>query len=187
MPGGMPGGRRGGGGRQGGPSEGQRRQAGGGTVLYDSVFLASDEILQNQTGRKAIIVLSDGVDHGSKVSEKEATNAAHHADTLIYCIRYYDTKVNSGAFGGGKSQENASQGKKALTILSQETGGRTFEVTKKMTLKEIYDKIQEELRNQYSLGYTSSNTDGTAFRHIKLRTKDEKLEVVTRAGYYPKN
>ena len=72
-------------------------------------------------------------------------------------------------------------------MLSQETGGRTFEVAKKMTLKEIYDKIQEELRNQYSLGYTSSNNNGTAFRNIKLRTKNEKLEVVTRTGYYPKN
>lgn len=185
-PGRMPGGSRGGGGRQGGPSGGQRQKTGVGTVLYDSVFLASDEILQHQEGRKAIIIISDGVDSGSKVSEKEATDAAHHADTLVYSIRYYDSSAYSGPFGGGRGQDEVSRGKKTLNMISQETGGRMYEVTKKMTLKEIYDKIQDELRNQYSLGYTPSNKDGSAFRHIRLRTKDEKLEVVTRTGYYPK-
>jgi VWFA-related protein len=186
-PGRIPGGRSGGGGRQGVPSGGQRQQPRAGTVLFDAVFLASDEILQQQEGRKAIIVISDGVDNGSKVREKEATDAAHRADTLIFCIRYYDSSTYSGLFGGGIDQDEISRGKKTLTMLSQETGGRMFEVTKKLTLKEIYDKIQEELRNQYNLGYTPANNSGTEFRRIKLRTKDEKLEVVTRAGYYPKN
>lgn len=176
-----PGGRRGGG-RRGGPSPGgQRRVQGGGTVLFDAVFLASDEILRTQEGRKAIMLISDGVDHGSKVNEKEATDAAHRADVLIYSIRYYDSSAYSGASGG-----EGSTGAKALKTLSQETGGRMFEVTKKLTLKGIYDQIQEELRNQYNIGYTPSNITGTGFRHIKLLTKDEKLEVVTRAGYYPR-
>jgi VWFA-related protein len=191
IPSGIPGGRRSGGGRQGRPPGeppgGQRNRLRAGTVLYDAVFLASDEILQNQEGRKAIIAISDGVDRGSKVSEQEAMEAAHHADTLIYSIRYYDSQAYARPFGGEKGQDETAQGKKTLTMLSQETGGRMFEVAKKMTLKDIYDKIQEELRNQYNLGYISSNNNGTAFRHIKLRTKDEKLEVVTRTGYYPKN
>jgi VWFA-related protein len=180
-PGGYPGGRRGGG-RQGGPYPGgQRRTQGGGTVLYDSVFLASDEILRTQEGRKAIMLISDGVDHGSKVKEKEATDAAHRADVLIYSIRYYDSSAYAGTFGG-----EGSTGAKALKTLSQETGGRMFEVTKKLTLKDIYDQIQEELRNQYNIGYTPSATGGTEFRRIKLLTKDGKLQVVTRNGYYPK-
>jgi VWFA-related protein len=188
-PGGIPfpgGQRRPGGGRRGGPPGGQRRMRGGGTVLYDSIFLASEEILQQQEGRKAIILISDGVDRGSKVSEREATDAAQHADTIVYCIRYYDSKAYSGPFGGRIGRDEGSQGTKTLKMLSQETGGRMSEVTKKLPLKDIYDKIQEELRNQYSIGYTPSDTGGTEFRHIKLRTKDDKLEVVTRAGYYPR-
>jgi VWFA-related protein len=180
-PGGIPSGRRGGGRRRGPYPGGQQRTQRGGTVMYDSVFLASDEILRNQQGRKAIILISDGVDHGSKVNEKEATDAAHRADTLVYSVRYYDSSVYSGTFGG-----KDATGARALRTLSQETGGRMFEVSKKLTLKEIYDQIQEELRNQYNLGYTPSDTGGSGFRHIKLLTKDEKLEVVTRAGYYPR-
>jgi VWFA-related protein len=182
---GTPGRGRGGGGNQGVPGN-QRRQAGAGTVLYDAVFLASDEILRPQEGRKAIILISDGVDNGSKINEKEATDAAHRADTLIYCIRYYDSSVYSGPLGIG-SPDVGSRGKRTLNMISQETGGRMFEVTKKLTLRGIYEKIQEELRNQYSIGYTPSNNAGTSFRHIKLRATNKKLEVVTRAGYYPKN
>jgi VWFA-related protein len=184
-PGRMPGGSRGSGGSQSMPGT-QRRQAGAGTVLYDAVFLASDEILRNQEGRKAIILISDGVDNGSKVSEKEATDTAHRADTLIYCIRYYDSSIYSGPLGIG-SLEVGSRGKRTLDMISQETGGHMFEVTKKLTLQGIYDKIQEELRNQYSIGYTQSNNNDKAFRHIKLRAKDKKLEVMTRTGYYPKS
>lgn len=186
-PGGIPGGQRRGGGRRGGPYPGgQRRMQGGGTVLYDSVFLASDEILKKQEGRKAIILISDGVDHGSKVNEKEATDAAQRADTLIYCIRYYDSSAYSSPLGGGMGRDEGSIGAKTLKMLSQETGGRMFEVTKKLLLKEIYDRIQEELRNQYNIGYTPSDASGTGFRRIKLRTKDGKFEVITRAGYYPR-
>ncbi len=159
---------------------------GGGTVLYDSVYLASNEILRQQEGRKAVILITDGVDQGSKVSEKEATEAAHRADTLVYCIMYYDPSAYSGGFGRGMGRDESSVGEKTLKMLSQETGGRMFEVSKKLPLKEIYDRIEEELRNQYSIGYTPSDAAGTEFRHIKLRTKDGKLEVVTRAGYYPK-
>ena len=190
-PGGMPipgGQRRPGGGRQGRPGPGgQRGMPGIGTLLFDSVFLASDEVLQQQEGGKAIILISDGVDHGSKVSEKDAIEAAHRADALIYCIRYYDSAACAGRGGrGGMGRDQGSQGTAALKALSKETGGRMFEVTKKLTLKEIYHRIQEELRSQYNLGYTPSDSGGTGFRRINLRTTDGKLEVVTRAGYYPK-
>jgi VWFA-related protein len=182
-PGGIPGGQRRGSGRRGGPNPGggPRGMQGGGTVLYDSVFLASDEILRNQEGRKAIILISDGVDHGSKVKEKEATDAAHRADALVYSIRYYDSSAYSGTFGG-----EGSTGAKALRALSQETGGRMFEIAKKLSLREIYDQIQEELRNQYSIGYAPPDAGGAGFRHIKLRTTNPALEVITRAGYYPR-
>jgi VWFA-related protein len=195
MPGGrMPGGQsRQGGGRQGGPQWGM---AGIGTVLFDAVYLASDEILQQKEGRKAIICISDGVDNGSKVTKDYAIWTAHRADTLIYSIRYYDSNAYGGGRGGGGGglggligalgRDEGSVGKAALTSLSRETGGRMFEIANTLSLKEIYDRIQEELRNQYSLGYEPPKTGNTGFRRISLRTKKSKLEVVTRSGYYPR-
>jgi VWFA-related protein len=164
---------------------GHGRGAGGGTALFDSVFLASDEVLKQQEGRKAIVLISDGVDLGSKVSEKEAIEAAHRADVLVYSIRYYDPSAYGGRFGrSGSGGNQDAKGSTALETLSKETGGRMFEVTGKLTLKDIYDTIQEELRNQYSIGYTPSEGGDAGFRRISLRTTDGTLEVVTRSGYY---
>ena len=169
--------------RQGGPGRG----IGIGTILFDSVFLASNEIFRKQEGRKAIILISDGVDNGSKLGTRDAIEAAQRADTLIYSIRYYDPDMYG--FGGstvfGRNEDK--DGKNALKSLSNETGGRMFEVTKKMKLKDIYDTIQEELRNQYYLGYTAPENGVAGFRRIILRTKIPNLEVITRAGYYTKN
>src|SRR5262249_20841404 len=78
-PGGGPGGQRG---------PGRRR--GGGTSLYDAVLLASDELMRKQTGRKALILLTDGVDNGSKTSIGDAIESAQRADTLVYSVRFFD-------------------------------------------------------------------------------------------------
>ena len=189
-PGGMPypGGQRhpGRGSGQGRPGAGGHgRGAGVGTALFDSVFLASDEVLKQQEGRKAIVLISDGVDLGSKVSEKEAIEAAQRADVLVYCVRYYDPSAYGGRFGRSRTGGNQdAKGSTALESLSKETGGRMFEVTGKLTLEDIYDTIQEELRNQYSIGYIPPEGGDASFRRISLRTTDGALQVVTRSGYY---
>jgi len=172
-----------GGGRQGGPG---RVVPGSGTILFDSVFLASDEVFRKQEGRKAIILISDGVDKASRYSEKEAIEAAQRADTLIYSIRYSDPDINNVGGGTVFGSNADKEGKKALKALSNETGGRMFEVSQKMKLKDIDATIQEELRNQYYLGYTPPETGVAGFRRIRLRTKIPNLEVITRAGYYTK-
>ena len=162
--GGYPGGRRGGGGGGGG-----RR---GGTSLYDAVFLASDDVLRKQQGRKAVIVLSDGVDNASKTSLTGAVESAQRADTLVYSILFADEEEQrfSGfgpvfgpgmGRGGGRGRGRMPQGarpdgKKVLERISKETGGAFFEVSKKFPLDAIYKRIEEELRSQYSLGYTLS-------------------------------
>lgn len=151
-----------------------------GTVLFDSVFLACDEILKQQEGRKAIVLISDGVDFNSKLSENEATEAAHYADAIIYSIRYFDPNIYMGGNQG-------SRGIIVLSALAKKTGGRMFEISGKLTLRDIYAQIQEELRNQYNLGYAPTNLKGTGFRQIRLRTRDGKYVVRTRAGYYPRH
>jgi VWFA-related protein len=191
----------GGGGRQYPGGRGGR--FGGGTALYDAVFLAGDEVLRKQRGRKAVIVLSDGVDNASKTSLTGAIEAAQRSDTIVYSILFADEQGHGGGGGGGlppifgpgggrrggggrrMPQQERPDGNKILERISKETGGTLFEVSKKHPLEDIYSRIEEELRSQYSLGYTSDRTDsGTGYRRIQVAVKQKGLTVQARDGYY---
>jgi len=207
------GGRGGGGGGGGYPSGGAHggyhRPAG--TVLYDAVFLASDELMHKQKGRKALILLTDGVDQGSKYTLDRAIEAAQRSDTMVYSILFSDPEAYNrpmGSYGGhhggwngpwggpagppgGGGQrypapyEPHPDGKKVLQRLSQETGGHFFEVTKKESVEAIYKQVQEELRNQYSLGFSPERAEeSTGYHKILLAAKPKDLVVQTRQGYY---
>ena len=158
-------------------------RSGGGTMLYDAVLLAADELMRKQSGRKALILLTDGVDTGSKVSLSSAIEAAQRADTLVYSILFEDPAAYGGVFGRiGTSMPN---GRKVLEQISRETGGRLCEVSKKQTLAKVYDEIDEDLRHQYSLGYSPDRSDDARGYHkIHLTTKQKGLIVQTREGYY---
>ena len=189
----------GGGGNGGGGGGGRGRGShGGGTLLYDAVFLASDELMSKQQGRKALIILSDGVDHGSKETLAEAIATAQRADTIIYSILFAEDEGNSrpGGFGMGQHggmhggggrfppQEQRPDGKKILEQLSKETGGRMFKVSKKETVDAIYAEIEEDLRNQYSLAYTPDQGNTVGYHKIHLVAKPKDLVVQARDGYY---
>src|SRR5205823_12093530 len=124
---GLPGGigfpRRRGGGYPGGGQPypgGQQRRIGGGTCLYDSVVLASDDLMRKQKGRKALILLTDGVDTGSRLSLTEAVESAQRADTLVYSVLFADAGAyGNGGFGGmgrrrGGGGMNLPDGKQVL-------------------------------------------------------------------------
>ncbi|MCZ6878911.1 MAG: VWA domain-containing protein [Acidobacteria bacterium] len=183
-------------------------RAGVGTVLYDSVFLAVDEILKFESGRKAMIVISDGVDFGSIMDLDQAIEAAQRNDSIIYTVRYYDSEMNmalrgrsggggragsggrggrrgpGGGRGGAPRRPQLPDGKQILERLARETGGSMFEVTEEQSLEEIFQKIEEELRHQYSIGYTPNRESSQkAFRTIRLTTR-KGLTVRCREGYY---
>jgi VWFA-related protein len=160
--------------RKGGPNIG--RWAEGGTALYDSVLLASDEIQRKQTGRKALILLTDGVDNGSTIGLAHAVESAQRADTLVYSIMFSDRQAYDGVYA-------SASGRKALQRISRETGGSFFEVSNTYSISTIYMQLEEELRNQYSLGYTP-DAAGLGYHRIHLSTKQSALSVVTRDGYY---
>jgi VWFA-related protein len=149
-----------------------------GTVLYDAVYLASGDILAREAGRKAIILITDGEDEGSRETEKQAIEAAQRADTIIYGILYVDRQFYGG-FGMGYSGEGV------LKQMAEETGGRLFQVDRKNNLDSIFQQIQDEMRTQYAIGYTPTNSkkDGT-FRKIDLRTNTKDQKVQVRRGYY---
>jgi len=189
---------RGSGGTSSGGGGGGRgsRQRGGGTQLYDAVYLASDELMSKQKGRKALIILSDGVDIGSIESLTTAIATAQRADTVIYSVLYKDEDSYAypggmmGSRGGGRrgggypQQQQRPDGKKVLQQISKETGGRLFEVSKKETVDKIYSEIDEELRSQYSLGYTPDKDTGPGYHKIQVTTKQKELTVQARDGYY---
>jgi VWFA-related protein len=178
-----------------------------GTTLYDAIFLASDELMKKQRGRKALILLTDGVDEGSKTSLYESIRAAQRSDTLVYSILFSDRDaygqpqqpaISLGGLGrmggmgrgggqrrGGPVADQHPDGKKILQQISRETGGGFFEVSKKESISDIYRNIQEELRNQYSLGYVSDQASGASYRTISLTTKNKGMTVQAPEGYYP--
>ena len=208
------GGSNGGGGGSNDPGSGSGRGAGhhgGGTLLYDAVYLASDEMMEKQPGRKALILLSDGVDMGSKESLESAIESAQRANTIVYSILFKDDDAygNGGGFGrtgisipgmggpgmgrggmgggggrgGRRFPEEHADGKKVLERISRETGGRMFQVSKKEAVGQIYSQIQEELRNQYNLGYTPNPVD-PGYHKILVAAKKKDLVVQARDGYY---
>ncbi len=199
---------------------GAPRRHGAGTLLYDAIFLACDEVMKKQTGRKAIVVLTDGEDRGSQETLNSAIESAQRSETIVYAIYYGghedhdrgfdnrgqdDDPYDRGGYpgrrggypgggypggypGGGRyprqQQQNGPNGKKILQRISQESGGRFFEVTKKDTVDDIYASIAEELRTQFVLGYTPPKDQSSGYHSIHLTTKNKDQAVQTRAGYF---
>jgi VWFA-related protein len=147
----------------------------GGTHLYDAVYLASHDMLRNEIGRKVIILLTDGVDQGSKESLDAALEFAQKSDVTVYSILVADRGFYQGW----------SDGESVLNKLSKQTGGDVITARQDKDLAEAFQEIAKELRTQYLLGYTPTNTrrDG-AFRRIEVKLSDGKYKVQARRGYY---
>ena len=195
----------------------------GGTHLYDAVKLAADEVILKQKGRKALVLLTDGVDRGSRYTLFEAISSAQRADTLVYSILFAGSNpYSNNGYGSGTGRHRGGigfpgsgggypgggggypgggggnprgggypgggdrgEGKKVLEQMARETGGRFVEVSHHLPIDKVFAEIQEELRSQYSIGYTSDQTGETAaYRHIHLTTKKKDLVVQARDGYY---
>ncbi len=150
-----------------------RNQMGGGTLLFDAIVDASQEIMRKQKGRKALIVLSDGGDNGSDATLATAIDETQRAETLIYSILFTD-----GGYGSG-------EGRRIMESLAKDSGGSFFEVSKKLTIDQVFALIEEDLRSQYSVGYVSDRpTQISEYRRIQLTVKRPGLIVRTRDRYW---
>ena len=142
-----------------------------GTALYDAIYLACNEKLNTEAGRKAIVIVTDAQDEGSKVRLEEAVEAAQRTDTVVHILLVGDSRfgINSGV----------------AHKITEETGGRSIYVNNEKHLAEAFDQISEELRSQYTVGYYPSNAarDGK-FRKIKVDMTNHDLKVLARKGYY---
>jgi VWFA-related protein len=147
----------------------------GGTHFYDAVFLACNDKLVTEAGRKALVIITDAQDEGSRLRLEEAIESAQRTDTVVHVLLVHDP-------GYSWRPDVARK-------LSDETGGRTIEVSSEKRLNEAFDQISEELRSQYTVGYYPTNTrkDGN-FRKVRVETTNRDYKILTRKGYYaPKN
>ncbi len=145
----------------------------GGTDLYDAIYLACHDQLATEAGRKAVIVMSDMEDTGSKLRLPDASEACQRADGVIHVLLISDP---GATFGVGPS---------VARKMADDTGGRVINVHNEKTLEKAFDEISEELRSQYVIGYypTNDKRDGT-FRKIRVDIARPDVKVLARKGYY---
>jgi VWFA-related protein len=149
-----------------------------GTLLYDAVYLSAHDMLAKETGRKAMILLTDGQDEGSRLKIQDAIEAAQKADSIVYVLLCADR----GFYGGGGF---GYSGESDMRKLTEQSGGRVINVGNKFDkLREAFDQIAAELRSQYNIGYTPTNTklDGS-YRKLEIKNK-QNYKIQARAGYY---
>jgi VWFA-related protein len=142
-----------------------------GTALYDAIYLACAEKLNGEAGRKAIVIVTDADDTGSKVKLEEAIEAAQRTDTVVHILLVIDPR-----YGGNPSVAHK---------IADDTGGRVIYVKSEKNIEEAFDQISEELRSQYTIGYYPTNTtrDGK-FRKIRVEVDNHDMKVLARKGYY---
>jgi len=142
-----------------------------GTAFYDAVWVACSEKLATEAGRKALVIITDAEDNGSKVQLNEAIEVAERTDAVVHILLVHDP-------GYGTRPDVARK-------MAEETGGRVIDVGSMKHLQEAFHQIAEELRDQYTLSYYPSNaTRDGKFRKIKVETIDKELKVLARRGYY---
>jgi Ca-activated chloride channel homolog len=172
------------------------------TSLYDAVYLASQDQLSKVEGRKAVIILTDGVDTSSKVTFEQSLSAIIKTGAVVYVVSKARQMINeisrySGKAGrifgtaGAASEAIAmlERAEKLMTQLCAKTGGQIFSPLKEEEMKDVYEKVARELKNQYIITYVPKNDkhDG-ALRSVKVFLSRSGYTARTRDSYYsPKN
>ena len=156
----------------------RKLRAGGNSSLFDAIDVVCDQKMIRETGRKAMIILSDGDDSGSAVDFRRAVEMALRAECTIFSV-----SISKGGFFG--TADDTKKGDKTLQNLAKETGGKVFFPFKVEELEDAFREINQELRSQYSIGYYSTNTkrDGS-FRKLEIKVRERNMELNHRKGYY---
>ena len=152
-------------------------KAGGGTSLYDAIYLICEQkMLEEESGRKVLVILSDGADVTSRHTFEEALDMAYRAEVTIFA-------VSTTRFGADIDHE----GDHALQQLVDNTGGQAYFPFSTKDLSKAFQAINEELRSQYNIAYVSNNKirDGK-FREIKVEVVKSDVRIRHRKGYYAK-
>ena len=171
-------------------SLGMKTATAGGTLLQDAVYAISKNALAKEPGRKAMVILTDGGDVGSRTPLAAAIEQAQRGDVQIYAIDYSTWALQSGLVRNGPSATavpgpGGDPGLATLEKMAESTGGRVFTVSKTLSLREIYARIAEDLRLQYEVGYTPPATvQPNSYHRLELKARDKKLTVQARKGFF---
>jgi Ca-activated chloride channel family protein len=163
------------------------------TKLWDTVWMVSSNAYRGMKEKKAMIIMSDGMDNESYYSFEEAVEAAVRSGAVVYVVSkteavrqmYKDYKRDSTDPYFSIPQDAFVQADRALRYIAYKTGGRVLYPNLFGQLDDIYGEVNEELRNQYSIGYVSNNpvNDGS-YRNIEVRVNAPGAVIVARPGYY---
>jgi len=150
------------------------------TALIDAMYLGVNHLKQAKYDRKALLVISDGGDNRSRYTQGELTRVVRESQVQIYSIGIFDIYAPT---------EEEQNGPLLLRDISEQTGGRLFKVLDVQDLADIAQRISEELRNEYVLGYTPTDRRRNgAWRKLKVRLLPPpglpSLEERSREGYY---
>lgn len=148
-----------------------------GTAYFDAIFFSVTEKLAQETGRRALIIFSDGEDNSSEYDMMSAIEAAQSADVLIFTIRYTEDKK-------GQLTPRNKYGVRVMERVAKETGGADFDA-RKLNPHEYFKRIGEELRSMYEAGYYSTNADkDDTFRKVVVSPTVEGIKIRSKPGYY---
>jgi VWFA-related protein len=162
----------------------QKTEAAGPTALHNALYVALKDLMRDKKAaelrRRAIVLLSDGEDTASLVSDDQVIELARKSEINIYAISLRQNRPQD------RLRQAFSQAEYLVSTLTRETGGRAYFPNSIGELDQVYDRIAEELRTLYSIGYVSSNArrDGK-WRRIVVRVPDrEGLTIRHKLGYY---
>jgi Ca-activated chloride channel family protein len=153
------------------------------THLYDALIQVCRGVLEQDptnanTGRRAILILTDGEDVGSRASVDEAIRAAQEANTSVYSILYTRETFDYPRVPGQRD------GIGVMRRISTETGGRAFLVQRGVSISSVFGAIAQELRSEYRIAFTPPDSKPGKYHHIELKANDARLVVQARAGYW---
>jgi Ca-activated chloride channel family protein len=153
----------------------------GGTLLFDAISIVSKDVIGPEAGRRALVILTDGDDNGSRTSLSDAIRQAQLAGVAIYSVLYTRDMIGNTqypvAVGGRVS------GIDVMRQASKATGGRSFIVGTGTPIAQIFAEIEQDLRSQYRFGFTPLASKPGKFHSIELRTGDKHQVIQARSGY----
>ncbi|WP_419804504.1 VWA domain-containing protein [Terriglobus sp.] len=158
------------------------------TRLNDAVYLLAKDLLAKERGRKALVLLTDGGDNGSKFKLEQAIEQAQRANISVYAIDYSawtgpDMMLNSAVSRFSFPQNDP--GEALLKKLAESTGGHVYTVSHSMSLQRIYEQIATDLRTEYEVGYNPPpDLKPNSFHKLEIRVRDKRLSVQARNGFY---
>ncbi|MBI4446043.1 MAG: VWA domain-containing protein [Acidobacteria bacterium] len=169
----------------------------GNTVLHDALYVTFEDLLSKVEGKKAVILLTDGVDTGSSIGAEEAMDRAIRSEAVVYVVSKLDEYWASAIAYRLELQARAQivpkelsdpfiiQVRRTLQRLANQTGGKVLDTKNSGSLAELYRQVAEEIKNQYYISYTPHNIvrDG-GWRAIELRVTQPGVVVSTRPGYF---